>query len=152
MPRIIFALRFATSFRVTDKNAMAKGINQKSKKNNNNPVVICIPSAIPDIISSITPGVIKYNTIEADIATARKIHRYNFSPVQVMLKFIRSFPIQFSHMRISFLSFGFIKLSKENTRAILLFTSGAYKIAFSLIKIFFVEFVFQRWKTKSILL
>ena len=53
---------------------MAKGINQKSAKNNNNPVLICIPSAIPDIISSIAPGAINHNIIEADIATARKIH------------------------------------------------------------------------------
>ena len=74
MPRIIFALRFAKSFRVTDKKAMAKGINQKSKKNNNNPVVICIPSAIPDIISSIAPGAINHNIIDADIATARNIY------------------------------------------------------------------------------
>jgi len=56
------------------RKAMAKGINQKSKKNNNNPVLICIPSAIPDIISSIPPVAINHNIIEADVATARKIH------------------------------------------------------------------------------
>ena len=54
---------------------MAKGINQKSEKNNNNPVLICNPSIVPDIISSIAPGLINPNTIEADIATAIKIHR-----------------------------------------------------------------------------
>ena len=54
---------------------MAKGINQKSEKNNNNPVLICNPSVVPDIISSIAPGLINPNTIEADIATAIKIHR-----------------------------------------------------------------------------
>jgi hypothetical protein len=53
---------------------MAKGINQKSAKNNNDPELIRIPSAIPDIISSIAPGLINDSIIEADIATARKIH------------------------------------------------------------------------------
>jgi hypothetical protein len=96
MPRIIFALRFATSFRVTDKNAIAKGTNQKSKKNNNNPVVICIPSAIPDIISSIAPGAINPNIIEADIATARKIHR--------IVIFIFKSKVSISYQLLSFLS------------------------------------------------
>ena len=66
---IRFTLRFATSFKVTDRNAITNGTHQKSDMKNN----ISGPIAIASI-SSIAPGPIKNNALSAERATAMKIH------------------------------------------------------------------------------
>ena len=74
MPRIIFARRFAESFKVTDRNAITNGTNQKSAINSNIPPGSIPIQISPDLTISIAPGSIKNNTLWADIATAMKSH------------------------------------------------------------------------------
>jgi hypothetical protein len=68
-PMIRFTLRFTTSFRVTDRNAITNGTHQKSDMKNNisGPIAIASPS-------SIAPGPIKDNALWAERATAMKTH------------------------------------------------------------------------------
>ena len=76
MPRIIFAQRFALSFKMRDRTAITNGTQKYIIAiTSNSSGVACMPTISPALISSITPGTIKYNIVLADIVTATNSHK-----------------------------------------------------------------------------